>query len=425
MAALPAPGFRIVATELRPPPWRDKPAAWPLLGSTVAARVQEELAAAGLGAGDGLLLPDTLFVNEAFVRAFLEQAAGTTGPVVAAVGASLATDRCRARSWLGEVTAPDGSLRVPLVLPRGDERDVRAIAADPDVTVVVVDPLEQSQAVPTPRVYADPGSDGITFSACARVAVDLTHRTHLLQVNLDVLGAEFLGMQGKKASLAVRYLWDRLRPGRTLLTRKGTGCKVHPTAVVEACRLGDDVEIGAYAVVRGCVIGDGAVIEDGAHVHVSVLGPKSRVARQTAVFLCVLMEGAHSAISVIQTCVMGRHSASVSDAWMLDVRVAEVAPGEDGLLPGRSLPVFVEAGEGHPREGEFIDSGSRLLGCTVGHETMIAAGVVVAPGRSLPSRATIVGPRDYLLARTLIDGDTPHDGGGAVFRVVDGRLERV
>ena len=426
MAALPAPTYVIEPTTLAPGPWGDAPRDWPLLGETVGARVRRELGAAGLReAPDGLRLPDTLLVTAGFVRGFLEGARGTTGPAVAALGPSLAADRCRARSWLGEVPAPDGALRVPLVVAPGDGRSALEIARDPATAVVVVDPEEQSKGVPTPRVYAEPGSDGITFSGCAHVSLDLTHRTHLLQANLDLLGSEFLALQGSKAKLALRYLWGRLTPGRTLLSRVGTGCTIHPTAVVEACRIGDGVEIGAYAVVRGSVIGDGATIEDGAHVHVSVLGERARVARQTAIFLCLLMEGAHSAQAVMQTCVLGRHSATVSDTWFLDVRVGSVEPGDDGLLPGRSFPVFVEAGEGHPREGTFVDSGSRLLGCTVGHETMVAAGVVVAPGRSLPNRATIVGPKDYLLARTALDEDAPHEGGGGIFRVEEGRLERV
>ena len=423
MPALPRPTVRIEPTDTAPAPWHDAPSSWLLLHETVAERRDRELAVVAV---EGLRIPDDLYVDAAFVSAFVDGVPDGPGPFVAAVGASLAAERARGRSWLGEVGAPAGALRVPLVFVRGaDGRSALEIARDPSTAVVVVDPLEQTRAVLVPRVYAEPGSNGITFSGCARIALHLTHRTHLLQLNLDVLGADFLAMQSNKARLALRYLWDRVTPGRALLSKIGARCTIHPTAIVEACRIGDDVEIGAYAIVRGSVIGDGAQIEDGAHLHLSVLGARARIARQTAVFLCLLMEGAHSASAVMQTCVLGRHAATVSDSWMLDVRVAEVAEGADGLLPGRSQPVLVEAGAGHPREGTFVDSGSRLLGCTVGHETMVAAGVVVAPGRSLPGRATIVGPIHNLVLRPALPHADARDGGGGVFRVVDGRLERV
>lgn len=430
MPALPPVGYRIAPTDTAPPPWGDPPRDWPLLLEPAGLRVRRELEAAGLAEGEpGLLLPDDLLVNAGFVQAFLAAAADVPGdgPVVAAQAPSLAADRARGRSWFGEIPGPDGALRVPLVLLRSpDERGPVDIARDPSTAVAVVDLDEQAREVPVPRVYAEPGKGGITFSGCANVALHLTHRTHLLQANLDLLGSEFASLGARKTSVALRYLWDRLTPGRVLLSKRGTGCRIHPTAIVEACRLGDNVEIGAYAIVRGCILGDGAAVEDGSQAHLSVMGPGSRIARQTAIFLTVLMEGAHSAQSLIQTGVLGRHSATVSDTWFLDVRVASVEPGPDGLLPGRSLPVLVEAGAGHPREGEFVDSGSRLLGCTVGHETMVAAGVVVAPGRALPSRATIVGPAGYLLARTaLTDGGALDDGGGGIFQVVDGRLEPV
>ena len=55
---------------------------------------------------------------------------------------------------------------------------------------------------------------------------------------------------------------------------EGKNCKIHPTAVIEACEIGDNA-IGPYAVVRASIIGDGAVIEEHAAADLSVLGPDS------------------------------------------------------------------------------------------------------------------------------------------------------
>ena len=105
---------------------------------------------------------------------------------------------------------------------------------------------------------------------------------------------------------------------------QGRNCKIHPTAVIEACEIGDDVEIGPYAVVRASVIGDGAKIEEHATVNLSVLGPKSRAARYAMVNLCVLMEEAFlSRCGGSQMCLFGRQSFVAVDAVMLDLSLVE------------------------------------------------------------------------------------------------------
>ena len=66
-------------------------------------------------------------------------------------------------------------------------------------------------------------------------------------------------------------------------------CKDSSLAVIEACEIGDNVEIGPYALMRANIIGDDA---DEEHTDLSVLGPNSRTARYAMINLCVLMEDA-------------------------------------------------------------------------------------------------------------------------------------
>ena len=60
-------------------------------------------------------------------------------------------------------------------------------------------------------------------------------------------------------------------------------CRIHPTAVVEGCWLGDDVDIGANAVVRASVLADGAAVEELAMVEGCVFGPGARAQRHAMV----------------------------------------------------------------------------------------------------------------------------------------------
>jgi hypothetical protein len=102
--------------------------------------------------------------------------------------------------------------------------------------------------------------------------------------------------------------------------------------------------------------------------------------------------------------VLGRHSATTSASWFIDVR-----------LNGR---VLVES------EGSgLLDSGTKFLGCDMGHNSFIGAGVTVAPGRMLPSNAKIVADPGAALSK--LGSVDPLDGGGALFIVKDGSLERL
>ena len=129
------------------------------------------------------------------------------------------------------------------------------------------------------------------------------------------------------------------------------------------------------------------------------------MARQTSVFASVLMEGAHSAQAVMQMSVLGRHSATTSASWFVDVRL-------EGAIR-------VESGD----DRGLVDSGTRFLGCDLGHDSFVGAGVTVAAGRMLPSNARIVADPRGILSR--IDGVDPLDGAGGIYAVVEGKLERI
>jgi carbonic anhydrase/acetyltransferase-like protein (isoleucine patch superfamily) len=358
----------ILPTDSRPLPWGDPAREWLVLDKPALEWTREAVA------GTDLYLPDDLWVSPEFVAAFL--AAAGDGPAVAALGPGKLAERDTGRSLLPVI---DGAVVIPLLKTATPPADVEALyEACRSAPIVVVDPQEQVREIPVPRAWADPGKESVTVAASTRLALHLTHRTHLLQANLAAIGAQLVrSLGGSKWKLVLRFLWERLRYGRRrLFSTVGKGCKIHPTALVEGCSLGDGVEVGAYAIVRGAVLGDGAVVEDGAHVQVCVLGPKARVARQTSVFSSVLLEGSHSAQSVMQVSVLGRHTATTSASWFQDVRF------------GKTIRVEGRGGADGP--GGLLDSGTRFLGCDVGHNCVVGAGVQAAPGRMIPNDCTVI-----------------------------------
>lgn len=382
--------------------------SWPILGESVAVRLDRQLRAATGSARDldgAIVAGDDVATSEDAVRAWLAALPrGVSVPHVAALGDGVLTRRLRGRALR---TLPSGALPVPLLyVPAGAELPVdhpALMRLCEDAVPVIVDPQERCDSVPAPRAFCDPGKDKLELWSTPRPLLHLRHRTHLLQANLDALS---LSLQSLLATprwrLALRLLLDRLRLGRgRVLSRVGRGAKVHPTAIVEASVVGDGAEIGAFAIVRGSFVGAGAVVEDAAHVTFAAVGPGARVARQCAVFASVLQEGAHGAQQVMQFSVLGRDAIATSASWFTDVRFDK--------------ELRVEA------EGALVPFGSRFLGCDVGHRCIVGAGVIVAPGRMLPSNATILGNTAQVLSRAPA-GIDPSDGGGASFAVSDGTL---
>jgi hypothetical protein len=131
------------------------------------------------------------------------------------------------------------------------------------------------------------------------------------------------------------------------LGRKGAGCTIHPSAVVEGCWLGEGVNIGAGAVVRGTVLSAGATVEDLALVEFSVLAPGARVQRQAMVKYSVL--GVASAVGgLMQLGVLDRNAVLKRTGVLMDMSFGQgVQIDVDGQRKGAPLGmVGVCLGEG-------------------------------------------------------------------------------
>ncbi|MFT5684781.1 MAG: hypothetical protein ACI8RZ_005725 [Myxococcota bacterium] len=272
----------------------------------------------------------------------------------------------------------DGPLLV--YLAPGSEITPERIAAAP---AREFDPEERMLELPLPRSQF--GVDLLELPLTERLVLPTTHWNQLLWANLlgmpsflwrGLAGRNFVEIGLRAVSAAVRA--GSIKPMRVgaKLGRKGKDCRIHPSAVVEGCWLGDGVEIGANAVVRGCVLSDGSAIEDLAMVEFSVLAPAARVQRQAMLKFSVLRQRATHA-GVMQLGVLDRGAAVKSGAWLMDMAFGQ--------------QVKLRVGD------RLMPAPLGMAGVCVGEDALVGVGVKVAGGRFLPPGLQITADADILV----------------------------
>ena len=352
------------------------------LGLRWDATMSADEAAASPAAPGELRWSDDVDVTPAAMRAFLK-AAGTDG-------GRMCTLERPARAGELEVEPPGAPY-----LFEGAEQPTRRVG-------VTLGPAERDVTAP-PRGFGGtmrttgPFRSETAWWITDRTATTIAHWSHVLRANLSALPAAF-GDELVRQPWRVLWTWARspFHAGGGRLAVVGKRCKIHPTARLEMCILGDDVEVGAYSVLRGCVIGDGARIEDHVTARGAVVGPGAHLGNYCLFNISVL--GARSSISHIgaQATVVGDETFIATFASLLDLN-----------LTG-NIRV--------PWDGRLADTGTPFLGCAVGHRVRMGAGTWVAQGRAIPNDITLVAQSQGMLTRI------PPEVAAGVYAVEEGRL---
>lgn len=387
-----------VRTGVRVEPWDDPVGDVRVLGVPLRER-QERIAAAcglrfdgeadaeeaaegggrrgGAGGPDTLWWDDDLDVSASALRGFLK--ASASGGRLALVErpprpGDLEVEP-RGPDWRGEPTRLYGLRRGPVEEP------------------VVVEPRGIAGVARPPG----PFRRDVPYFLTARYAVTVRHWVHLLRAGVSGISSE-IDARLIRAPWNILWTWARepLRAGGGRIAAVGRRCKIHPTARLEGCVLGDDVEIGAFSVLRGCVVGDRARIEDHVTAKGSVVEPDGHLGNYSMFNLSVL--GAGSSISHIgaQATILGRETFVATFATMQDLNLS-------GNVRVRWA-------------GRLVDSGGPFLGCAVGHRVRMGAGVMVVAGRAIPNDVTLVGPPGMTI------GKVPEGARGGVWTVRDGEM---
>ena len=183
------------------------------------------------------------------------------------------------------------------------------------------------------------------------------------------------------------FLVERLRPFSRILPKRiiyrilanrwirehsnsiGSGCRIHPKAILEGCIVGNGVEIGPYCYLRSSVIADRAIIRERSSIKLGYVG-----------------EGACVAGIDVTNCYIGSGSFILSS--LVNVVIGErvfLAGGSgftDFIFGAQKILVTID--------GKEINSGQNFLGSAVGDDCFIGAGLGFAPGRTILNNISLM-----------------------------------
>lgn len=271
------------------------------------------------------------------------------------------------------------------------------LAAMAEAGSVAVEPwlktftLPFSSRVPTMKDIEIPVTDQVAF--------EVTSWVHLWLANLYTILVELFGRLRSPAGvlsvlcrciLGLLTAWS-LRPFKILVSMAGRlvfcgrGCRIHPTALVEASILGRNVEIGPMCVVRGSILGDNVTVMEQSTIDGSVIGDRVIINQQGMIECCVAYPEA--VFNWMQAGIVGRRSFLGRLCRPLDMKF-------QGSIQVR-------------HRGGLVDTGIPFLGCCIGHGALISSDTRILPGRAIPNDYKILS--DYSRYVDEIDEGLPTD----------------
>lgn len=177
------------------------------------------------------------------------------------------------------------------------------------------------------------------------------------------------------APLLVPALLAR-KPGKKHRSRRcpvasyvGEGATIHPTALVEGSVIGPGAEIGAGCIVRHSYIGADSIISDATMVLHSVFGEKTHTLADARFQEIVALGRGTLASMGLKDVLLGRDVFITSGVMFWSEAMETVS---------------VE------HQGQLHDTGRKSLGGCAGHGCVLGARTIVAAGRVLPNRTTVV-----------------------------------
>ncbi|MBX2800011.1 MAG: hypothetical protein KTR31_20185 [Myxococcales bacterium] len=369
-------------TGRRVAPFDEPPTELLILDRRLGQWQDEAIAEAGLQRIDTLtppclVIPDTLFTCGPVLRQLVAGAAGRDAWLVLADGV-FARNTTPVQPGVEPV---EGGWRFEAV---------RFVSGrDDDPVDVVVDVDEHVHELELPAVFGGDTEIGLP----RHPVMTLHHWCHQVWANQAAMSMVVRRTPWWRA--LPRLLWAVLRarslnPWRVQqkLNRIGRGCDIHPTAVVEASTLGDNVTVGPFARVWLSHVGDGARILSGAEVEGSTVGAGATVGQRCGLRLCVIYPEAFASQVQMQACVLGRNSIAVPGSYSIDFNF------------DRDIRV--------PLDGELHSTGTRFLGSAFGHDCRVGTGIWLASGRSVPNGTWMVrDPREVVQRIGEVDAQTP------------------
>jgi hypothetical protein len=344
-AAVSAPGPHLLELGTRIAPFGDPVGALPLFDATVAELRDREVAHSGV-APERLTFADYAVATHPVLAAFARAAPGgrpaalalPAHPVFEALAAVSSARRA------GDRLVYD----IFLDAPRG--ADLETLRAEATPVLVPLVPAVLPRALP--RLGPPPHVEPVLMDGA--FAAHLEHWVHVLWAAQAWVPALRVHAEGKR------------RRGSVI----GPGADVHPSAYLEGAIIGAGAEIGASCVLRHCYVGPKSRLSDFTKLAHGVLGPETHTLADATFEHMVALGGGTLTNLLLQDSLLGRQVFLTTG----------VVFWRDAL--GDTITV--------QHQGREVDTGRKVLGGCAGHGSILGARTIVAPGRALPNRTTVV-----------------------------------
>ncbi len=349
---------RVLDLDTRIAPFGDRVVDLPLLDRDVAGFRCREAEAAG--APERLTFADHAIATAPVLSAFLREAPRGRP-------ARLALPASSSSALLAPVSSieRDGErLLFDVFSDAPDGMDLAALRREADPVLAVVEDRtfrREIHRVGPPPHHLDLPADGV-------LAAHLEHWVHLLWV----------------APLLIPALRRHLKRRNNAIAKSAS---VHHTAHVEGSVIGEGASIGADCALQDAYVGPQATLSDFTKVTRSVLGGGTHTLADASFYFAVAFgEGTLSNLLLRDT-LLGRS--------------VFLTTGVIFWNEGIERTIRVD------RDGRLIDTGRKSLGGCVGHGCILGARTIVAPGRALPNRTTVVMRREEGVMRFDVANGAP------------------
>jgi len=310
-----------------------------------------------------LILTDSLYFNQELLADFISRSRELKRNTVCALKTGVSTIRTIVATQ--DVAIYDDRVEYDL-------HYVPSISRRGETVPVVIEGGRLKESLRMPEHLTD--SPGYDIPLPYKVAIQIDHWANLWSANMVSLLAPVAKlMQTPKWKL----LGAALRAGSLnqwkvagKLNRIGRNCDIHPAAYVEGSVVGDNVIIGAGSVVRECNLADNVSIENNVTLNFVVIGTGGYIADGSIIRYSLIYPDTFFGFSTLSCQTLGRNSFIGDGVTLTDYR-----------FDGQNITVV--------KNGAVIDTGNRSLGSCVGHDSYLAAGSVVSPGRAIPNGTRI------------------------------------
>ncbi len=257
-----------------------------------------------------------------------------------------------------------------------------------DETVPIVIETDQiKQSLPMPEQIF--GINEYTIPLTEKMSIQIDNWTNLWAANIASILLELARLKkGSKLRLLGLALkaystnqWKLLRKANKI----GNNCDIHPTSYIEGSFIGDNVTVGAGTVIRECNIASNTYIENNVTLDFSLIGERSYIGDGSMIRYSVLNSGSFF-IGVLSCSLLGRDTFVGGGALVGDFRIDK-------------KPVVVL------KDGVSIDTENIFIGSCLGHGVYLAAGCIIAPGRTIPNGLRISPEESRIIRKVETSGE--------------------